>query len=165
MLTMGDEYGHTKDGNNNTWCQDNSLNWFLWSQLEQNASFYRFYRLLIHFRKQHSLLHRISFLSNKDIDWHGIEPFKPDWNSDLRLVAYTLRDNKQDHDLFVAFNAQDHAQCINLPPPPYAKHWRWVVNTANTSPEDFFENGKGPIQQEETYRIGAHSAILLEAAS
>src|SRR5690606_28015127 len=27
MLTMGNEYGHTRYGNNNSWCQDNALNW------------------------------------------------------------------------------------------------------------------------------------------
>lgn len=163
MVTMGDEYGHTKDGNNNTWCQDNQLNWFLWDQLHQNTSFYRFYRNLIYFRKKHPILRRVSFLTNKDVDWHGTEPFKPDWNNDLRFIAYTLKDPKQDHDLFVAFNAQDHAQFIHLPPPPYAKHWHWIVNTANASPADFFNDREGPIQQENTYRIGAHSAIVLKA--
>ena len=26
MIYMGDEYGHTKGGNNNTYCQDNYVN-------------------------------------------------------------------------------------------------------------------------------------------
>jgi isoamylase len=28
LIQMGDEIGHTKNGNNNTYCQDNELNWF-----------------------------------------------------------------------------------------------------------------------------------------
>ena len=32
MLLMGDEYGHTRNGNNNTWCQDNDLNYFQWGE-------------------------------------------------------------------------------------------------------------------------------------
>jgi isoamylase/glycogen operon protein len=163
MLLMGDEYGHTKGGNNNTWCQDNKLNWFLWDKLQANTTFYHFYKKLIYFRKRHRILRRQNFLTHTDVDWHGIEPFKPDWNSDKRFVAFTLKDHKNDHDLFIAFNAQDHIQQIQLPPPPYAKRWRWVVNTANPSPTDFYEDNQGPIQAENTYKLAAYSAIVLEA--
>src|SRR5690606_18241202 len=34
MLLMGDEYGHTRLGNNNPYVQDNEINWFLWNELE-----------------------------------------------------------------------------------------------------------------------------------
>merc|ERR1712078_840908 len=30
MITMGDEYGHSKNGNNNTYCHDSDINWFDW---------------------------------------------------------------------------------------------------------------------------------------
>lgn len=163
MLTMGDEYGHTKEGNNNTWCQDNQLNWFQWDRLKEQASFYRFYRLLINFRKKQPILRRISFLTNKDIEWHGIEPFQPDWNTDLRFVAFTLKDFFADHDLFVAFNAQDHTQQIYLPPPPYSKRWKWLINTAASSPGDIFENDEGAIISENFLKIIPFSAIVLKA--
>lgn len=164
MIVMGDEYGHIKRGNNNTWCQDNELSWFNWDRLKENHEFYRFYRLLIYFRKKHPILRRLTFLSHQDVDWHGIEPFKPDWNSDIRFVAFTLKDHQHDQDLFIAFNAQDHNQLIRLPPPPYSKQWRWVVNTANPSPYDFFENDEGPIQKEHSFRLAAYSAIVLKAS-
>lgn len=163
MLTMGDEYGHTKEGNNNTWCHDNELNWFLWDELKSHAQFYRFYRLAIAFRKSHPILKRSTFLTNKEIDWHGLEPFKPEWNREIPFIAYTLKDPKHNQDLFVAFNAQNHAQFIHLPPPPYAEHWKWVVNTAAPAPLDIFEDGKGPIQTNNFYRLQAFSAIVLEA--
>ena len=163
MLTMGDEYAHSKNGNNNTWCQDNTLNWFRWDRLKSNDSFYRFYRSLISFRKKHPILKRQSFLTHSDVDWHGLEPFMPDWNSDIRMVAFTLKDHKHDNDLFVAFNSQDHTQLIELPPPPYAKRWRWAVNTGNPSPDDFYEPKDAPIQKESAYRLAPFSAIVLEA--
>lgn len=164
MVTMGDEYGHTKKGNNNTWCQDNELSWFNWDKLKENHAFYRFYRHLIYFRKQHHVLRRLTFLAKQDIDWHGIEPLKPDWNSELPFVAFTLKDHHFDRDLLIAFNAQEHNQIIQLPSPPYSMQWRWVVNTANASPFDFFENDEGPIQTELSFRLGAHSAIVLKAS-
>ena len=119
---------------------------------------------MIHFRKKHPFLSRVSFLTNKDVDWHGLEPFEPDWNSDMRFVAFTLKDPQHDRDLFISFNAQDHIQLIHLPPPPYSKRWRWVVNTANHSPSDIFENEDGPIQYESSYRLSAYSAIILESS-
>ena len=47
MLFMGDEYLHTKNGNNNTWCQDNSLNYFLW---DRKKVLLTFIKSLIKFR-------------------------------------------------------------------------------------------------------------------
>jgi isoamylase/glycogen operon protein len=162
---MGDEYGHTKKGNNNTWCQDNDLNWFHWNQLNSHASFYRFYRLLVHFRKTHPILRRTTFLSQKDVTWHGLEPFKPDWNSDIRFVSFTLKDLQYDEDyLLIVFNAHHHHQTIKIPPPPYAKKWRWVINTANPSPTDFYEDAQGPIQAEDFLRIAPYSAFVLRAS-
>jgi isoamylase len=35
MLLMGDEYGHTKHGNNNTYGHDNALSWFNCAHLEK----------------------------------------------------------------------------------------------------------------------------------
>lgn len=36
MLTMGDEYGHTKGGNNNTYCHDSPLNWLDWDAVRKD---------------------------------------------------------------------------------------------------------------------------------
>ena len=33
MIHMGDEYGHSKLGNNNTYCHDSPLNWLNWLQV------------------------------------------------------------------------------------------------------------------------------------
>lgn len=100
MLTMGDEYGHTKLGNNNTWCQDNPLSWFQWGHPPSE-----FVTTLIALRKTIKILTDNSFLTNDDIDWHTA------WDHDDRLLAYTLKNT-----LFVAFNASSHPQTLPLPP-------------------------------------------------
>jgi isoamylase len=161
MVLMGDEYGHTKNGNNNTWCQDNALNWFQWNKLKENEAFYRFYRLMIRFRKEHSILQRTSFLTNSDVDWHGTMPFKPEWNNNIQFVALTLKDLKNYQNLYIAFNAQDHAQSVHVPPPPHMKNWQWAINTANPSPTDIYEKNNGPLLTENPYRMSAFSAIVL----
>jgi pullulanase/glycogen debranching enzyme len=51
MLQMGDEYGHSKNGNNNTYCHDSPLNWVDWQQVARDEQgFARFMRGLIAFR-------------------------------------------------------------------------------------------------------------------
>lgn len=51
MLQMGDEFGHSKKGNNNTYCHDSELNWVDWQQVKaDDEGFARFTRLLISFR-------------------------------------------------------------------------------------------------------------------
>jgi isoamylase len=162
MLVMGDEYAHTRHGNNNTWCQDNELNWFLWNRLETRPGFYRFFRSLIHFRKNHPQLGRDTFLEDKDITWHGLTPQNPDWGNDNRFVAFTLH-SEQRGDLYIAFNAGHLAQTINLPPAGQGKHWRWVVNTHNPPPDDFFDEGNRQKLLTNTYRIPSYSAIMVEA--
>ena len=42
MVLMGDEMGRTQRGNNNTYCQDNDLNWLDWTLAEKNADLVRF---------------------------------------------------------------------------------------------------------------------------
>ena len=51
MLTMGDEYGLSKRGNNNTYCHDGPLNWFDWGMASNDPSgLLRFVKGLIKLR-------------------------------------------------------------------------------------------------------------------
>ncbi len=162
MLLMGDEYEHTRDGNNNTWCQDNQLNWFQWGQLKERSGFYRFYRGLIHFRKKEPLLNREVFLNEKDITWHGIAPYHPDWENDNRFIAFTLNQEEKPK-LFIAFNALQNGQTISVPPTAEGQQWHWVVNTHNPSPHDFYEEDSRPPLLQSHFRITPYSAILLQS--
>ncbi len=162
MLLMGDEYGHTRKGNNNTWCQDNELNWFLWDKLKDAGGFFRFYKSLIHFRQKHSIFKRTLFLSTDEIDWHGLEPFKPDWGAGSRFVAYTLKDPRSHQFFYIAFNAHYHHAHVTLPPAPLHMSWHKVVDTAAEAPNDFIENpGHHPVRF--TYDLMPYSALVLQA--
>jgi isoamylase/glycogen operon protein len=161
MLLMGDEYGHTKHGNNNTWCHDTDLNWFLWDELKKKADFYRFYRMLIDFRKRHPILRRNSFLTHADIDWHGSEPFSPNWSN--LVLAFTLKDAIDHHDLYIAFNAHNMSKMITIPAPPLSKKWHMIVDTAALPPNDVCEESGAKPLKEVHLTLVSHSAILLKA--
>ncbi len=184
MIAMGDEYSHTKKGNNNTWCQDNELNWFIWdfvpsthstqnllekdllqnTLLEEKQGFFRFCRLIIQFRKENPLLKRTQFLTAQEIHWHGLTPFKPDW-SENHFIAFTLSDLKQKQDLFIAFNAQNQSCELELPEPPLEYSWHLIVDTSALSPQDIYEETTAPHLSSKKRYLLPYSALLLKAKS
>jgi isoamylase len=161
MLVMGDEYGHSRNGNNNSWCQDNEINWLNWDKLKKKSGFYRFYKQLIHFRRNHEVLHLDRYLSDEDIDWHGTEPFQPDWEGDSQFLACALKAVNSGYQLYIAFNM--HHQEIQCRIPVYEGNGKWkvIVNTSNASPKDYIEEAKAP-EAAEFITMHPHSAILLK---
>lgn len=162
MLLMGDEYAHTRNGNNNTWCQDNELNWFLWNQLGERSDFFRFYKSLINFRKSNPLLQRDAFLGEQDVKWHGVHPDQPDWDNDNRFVAFTLNDPDGQPSLYAAFNAGHDYKHLIIPSLPDGKFWRWVVNTNNASSDDFYDGIKK--LDNLIYNMPPYSSLLLQVS-
>lgn len=160
MLLMGDEYGHTRHGNNNTWCQDNSLNWFLWDELEKNGDFFRFFVKMIRFRLAHPILHLDRHLEEEDIDWHGTTPLNPDWDGDTQFLACSLKDPENSYHLYLAFNM--HYQEIEcLLPPSDGAPWRVIANTANDAPFDFYDEENAPVTGE-TILLKPHASTILK---
>lgn len=164
MLQMGDEYSHSKGGNNNTYCHDNRLNWFQWDQIEHNRAFWRYYQGLIHLRQRHPILHRDRFLTPDEITWHGAHPLRPDWSEASHFVAFTLHDWISGEDLYAAFNASSNT--VEVSPPHRADGHRWLilVETSASPPCDFWEEEEAPqLSEKTTLTLPSHSAILLKA--
>jgi pullulanase/glycogen debranching enzyme len=52
MISMGDEYGHTKDGNNNTYCHDSPWNYLDWQRAwDDEDGLRRFWTCMIRLRR------------------------------------------------------------------------------------------------------------------
>jgi isoamylase len=165
MILMGDEYGHTRGGNNNTWCHDGPLNAFLWHHLAAHHELFNFFKSMIALRKNNPLLRRTEFLQTEDVDWHGITPFHPDWSSPSRFVAYTLKDNVKENHLYIAFNARDTRPNVQLPPPPSSKKWFRLVDTTLASPHDFIEDPTQFPPVKANCKMESHSAMILVSLS
>lgn len=58
MFLAGDEFGNTKFGNNNSYCQDNITSWLDWRMLEKNKDLFEFFKFMIAFRKKHPVIHK-----------------------------------------------------------------------------------------------------------
>ncbi|KAJ3693124.1 hypothetical protein LUZ60_012219 [Juncus effusus] len=158
MILMGDEYGHTRYGNNNSYGHDTHINHFQWSELKaKREGHFRFFAEMIKFRHKHSILKRERFLSKSDVTWH-----EDNWgNHDSKFLAFTLHDEKFGGDIYLAFNAHDYFVNISIPPPPHQKSWYRVVDTNLESPNDFVT--EGVLFKSGRYNIAPYSSILLEA--
>ncbi len=163
MVLMGDEYRHTRGGNNNAWCQDNELNWVQWNQIPQNAAFIRFFSLCIQLRKKYPLLRRASFLKPSDIVWHGHLPKKPNWGAESRFVAYSLKNRDKKEALYIAFNAHFLEASIILPPLPKNRAWHRVIDTSLPSPHDFVEDPASLPPLQSPYILPCYSAFVATA--
>ena len=167
MLLAGDEYGQSRQGNNNWYGHDSELTHFKWGELEKakkdeiNAGWFRFYTEAVAFRKECALLGRAEFLRKQDITWH-----EDRWDDpESRFLAFTLHNNgnrwEGGGDLYAAFNAHSFEVKVALPPAPPGKKWCRIVDTNLPAPRDWTVGGNKGV--EPVYVIQSHSAILLIA--
>lgn len=161
MVVMGDEYGHSRQGNNNPWNQDNSLNWFDWERLQENEEFFNFLSNMFALRKSHPLLKNNEHLTDKDIEWHGREPHKPNWWGHEALLHFTLKSECHHEKLTVIFNPTEAIESVILPLLPVNQAWHVVVDTSATAPNDFIFEASQPVNGQ-TITVLPYSSILLK---
>ncbi|XP_042444281.1 isoamylase 1, chloroplastic-like isoform X1 [Zingiber officinale] len=138
MICMGDEYGHTKGGNNNTYCHDNYLNYFRWDRKEESSDFYRFCCLMIKFRHGCESFGLDKFPTAERLQWHGHHPGMPDWSETSRFVAFSMTDEMKG-EIYVAFNTSHLPVTVSLPIRP-GFQWEPLVDTGKFSPYDFLSD-------------------------
>ena len=160
MMLGGDEFGRTKQGNNNTYCQDNEFNWFDWGLDEEAQGLLAFTRRVIALRRKHPVFRRRSFFQGrpvhgsevKDISWFrpdGSEMSDEDWDSGfvrtigLRLAGDALGEVDDlgnpivDDTFLVLFNAWWEEVPFRLPDAP--RPWERVLDTFD---DEAFEGGE-----------------------
>ncbi|WP_241671203.1 glycogen debranching protein GlgX [Dankookia rubra] len=151
MLLAGDEFGRTQRGNNNTYCQDNELNWVDWSGIDEaGQGLAAFARKLIALRQGFAVLRRARFLTGahdegagvKDATWltpDGTEMDADHWGDpntrcfglllDGRARATGLRRPASDATLLQVVNAHHDVVEFALPEPPAGQRWLLLVDT------------------------------------
>ena len=150
MLLAGDESGHTQQGNNNAYCQDNELTWMDWEHAD--ADLLEFTRRLIQLRRDHPVFRRPRFFTGRGVEGSeltDIEWFTPDgermsdehWSSGFakslgvflngKGIAGVAPGGEQivDDSYFVLFNAHYEPLAFRLPDEEWGKCWRTVVDT------------------------------------
>ena len=148
MLLGGDEFGRTQGGSNNAYCQDNEISWVDWGLAGKNRALLEFARQAIAFRHAHAALARASFFrgENKagdfaDIEWYGPGgAAHPDWERGVGMACridgrriYTGAD-RDDENLFLAFNSGDKPLEFELPPNAGGRPWTFAFATQERPP-------------------------------
>jgi glycogen operon protein len=151
MLLAGDEMGRTQQGNNNTYCQDNELNWLDWEGIQdRDRELLEFTRYIIELRSKSHLLHNDRFYTGsfeeetgtKDAAWispAGCEISQEEWDNpttkcfgvllDGRASRHlTNKSRKADVVLFV-FNAHHDVVLFKLPDCPGGSTWNLKIDT------------------------------------
>ncbi|WP_394753969.1 glycogen debranching protein GlgX [Crenothrix sp.] len=171
MLLAGDEILHSQQGNNNAYCQDNTLSWIDWQKAADNADMLRFVQCLISLRKRHASIMRRRFLTGKviegrdiaDITWHGSQINKPQWNdADSRLLAFTLAGYEtEEADLHIVMNMSNQQEAVELPIIK-GKAWCVALDTSLPSPDDIIapENQQPVLTPH--YAVPAQTVVVLE---
>ena len=167
MLLMGDEVGRTKQGNNNTYCHDNELNWFDWSLVEKNAELHRFVQHLIQFRlsipiRQGPRRSLTELLQMTPIQWHGVNLDQPDWSPSSRTLSFTVEGSREW--FHIILNGFWEPLSFSLPKPPNRfEAWYRVIDTYRESPEDFCDPVHAPSVVNGEYLVQPRSVVLLVA--
>lgn len=154
MFLSGDEFGNTKFGNNNSYCQDNITSWLDWRMLEKNRDLFEFFKFMIAFRKQHPVIHKqlpTSVCGMDPIHTHNVNADQTDIPRDARTfcVSFAGYDKEKGHDdlIYIAVNTFWEDVTITLPNLHGRGAWHLNVNTYGDG------NGKYCYPDEEAARI------------
>jgi len=155
LLLAGDEFGQSRGGNNNAYCQDNEISWLGWDAISPDGHALRdFVRNLLAIRRDHPALRRTRFFHGrpierdglKDIAWlvpEGREMNDGDWQQPgarslglllggdpgdnfISLLGYPELDDS----FFIALNANEHEVAFTLPAADSLAAWELLLETS-----------------------------------
>ncbi|MFF4368138.1 glycogen debranching protein GlgX [Streptomyces sp. NPDC001594] len=155
MLSHGDEFARSQNGNNNAYCQDNELSWVTWPEPgKPPPALLEFTRRMVWLRRDHPVFRRRRFFHGRpvegthdelsDIAWftpHGEEMRARDWqaqharaltvflNGEAISEPGTRGERITDDSFLLMFNAGPDHQEFTIPA-GHGAHWRLVVDTS-----------------------------------
>ena len=152
MLLAGDEWARTQNGNNNTYCQDNELNWLAWEHNEEQKALLDFTKKLIELRRDHPVFRRPKFFQGRrirgseirDVMWFnpgGNEMSDEEWMSPfVRCIGVLLSGDTidvlnfegepiRDETFLLLINAHHEPLNFVLPGEEHLE-WRLILDTA-----------------------------------
>jgi glycogen operon protein len=171
MILAGDEMCRTQFGNNNAYCQDNEISWINWDLLDKNQDIFRFFKMIINFRKQVSALTKNGFYNGKDtnmrgfkdIEWHGQKVHNCNFeDSDSKLLSFTIASfNNAEPDLHVMLNMHETTRIFEIPAITDNRKWYFFIDTNKPSPKDILDEKEVVLHKRNTCAVRSHSCIVL----
>lgn len=176
LLLAGDEFGHSKKGNNNSYCQDNEISWLNWNLLKANHDICEFFKYAVEFRKKHSVFHQenepkvMDYLAigHPDVSYHGVKAWCPEFENFRRQLgimysgAYGKKqDGTADDYFFVAYNMHWEPHEFALPKLPKKLKWHLSFNTDERELNGIYEDGKEPLlEQQKQFMVPSRTIVV-----
>ncbi len=143
MLQAGQELMKSKKGNDNSYDQDNDINWINWDLKKTNADLYAFVRGLIKLRRKYECFKHTTPLNSQNITW--LEP------GNQRAVGYLLKGMPN---ILVLLNSDANEWVtFNLPD---GNDWSILCNGDKVADDGSLGTAKGD------YRVPPLTAIILK---
>ena len=160
MFLAGDEFGDTRFGNNNPYCQDNEISWLDWKRLETNQELYRFFRKMIWFRREHPAIRSDQEPSETGFPAVSIHTDRAwdcsiDRETKALAVCYAGKTDQGEDLVYMALNVYWEEQSFELPKLPEGYEWNCFTDTALDGTGE--ENGEAAITE---YRLHPRSAAV-----
>lgn len=175
MLLSGDEMGKSKQGNNNTYCQDNELSYLKWHQILSNQDILHFVKHLISFRKEHPILHNPEELCGADylgcgypdVSYHSEMAWYPNIKSYSRHIGvmyynkYADTKEKNEDFIYIAYNMHWEEREFALPKLPNSYKWYQIIDT-NEKISFIEESDRKPLLTEQkNLLVSGRSVVVL----
>jgi glycogen operon protein len=180
MMYAGDAIGHTQLGNNNAYCQDNSISWLTWVLQTEDRNMLAFVQRMINLRKRHPVFRRRHFFQGrpikganvKDVLWlnpKGIEMSEEEWRDPsvhclgMFLAGQGLDETDErgrklgDENFLVLLNA--HHEDVAFTLPSFHPGFRWSA-WMDTSRDDGLRTA-GTHDSGASYPLQARSLVVL----
>jgi len=184
MLTAGDEWARTQQGNNNAYCQDNEISWLNWNLDDEQKALFEFTKRLIQLRHDHPIFRRPKFFQGRrirgseirDVMWFnpgGNEMTDEEWNSPfVRCLGMLLSGDTidvqnfegepiRDNTFLLLINAHHEPLQFVLPGQQRVK---WDLELDTASPDGFLAKPTGHVSGDEL-EIKGRATMLLKLAT
>jgi glycogen operon protein len=180
MLLAGDEIGHTQQGNNNAYCQDNETTWLKWNITDEQRAFLGFVRSVINIRQTQPVFQRRKFFLGRqndgadvpDISWFqpsGEEMSDEAWNAGytqclgVRLPGDLIGEVNERGEpitgdsIVLLVNAHHEPIPFTLPSGGEGQEWERLIDTADPEVETIKQ------KVAEQYEIQGRSMVILRS--
>jgi len=143
LLLAGDEFGHSQQGNNNAYAQDNETAWLDWTKLNDDVEFAAQVRTLIWLRRETPLLRLREYVHGRLETEHGVVEIKwlkkdgremsdHDWQQEHTFCVF-LSETRADGGISAAaitINGSNTDSVFELPALPGAGDWQLAFSSA-----------------------------------
>ena len=123
MLTAGDEFGRTQNGNNNAYSQDNEITWLNWAKKDEKLV--TFVCNLNDLRQQLESFLEDRFIASKEATWFGADGDTMPWSRNENFLLGLKLVSASGDKIALMFNTNDDEVPLPLKPEK-GKSWQRI---------------------------------------